>query len=149
METQKIIRRKKVMPVVAVIFDDQGRILLTQRNAPGKLQVHEKWQFAGGGLEFGEHPRETVMREVKEEIGVTIDLATKHPMVYIHVFKPSVHVTILAFPAKYIAGTIDTSHDRQTKDARWFTYEEIDWQNTLPNTQEIIDEARTFIVSSE
>jgi ADP-ribose pyrophosphatase YjhB (NUDIX family) len=51
-----------------LIEDD--RILLCrlapQARSPGQ------WTLPGGGLEFGEHPDETVRREVREETGLTI-----------------------------------------------------------------------------
>jgi 8-oxo-dGTP diphosphatase len=143
------VRRKRRMPAVAVIFNDKGEILLTQRYSPTRPHVHGKWHFPGGGIEFGEHPRETAVREVEEETGVTVELLTKHPIVYNHVFASTpTQILMLAFPAKYLSGNIDTSHDRQTNDARWFTYDNINWKETLPNTKEIIDEARTLIPSA-
>lgn len=55
-----------------VIFDDAGRLLLTG------LAEHVKpggwWTLPGGGVEFGEHPDEAVVREVKEETGYDIVL---------------------------------------------------------------------------
>ena len=52
----------------AVLFDDAGRILLCRLSAdevePGA------WTLPGGGVEFGEHPDEAVLREVAEESGL-------------------------------------------------------------------------------
>lgn len=31
------------------------------------------WELPGGGIEFGEHPQQTVEREVKEETGLDVD----------------------------------------------------------------------------
>lgn len=52
--------------VTAVIFDQQGRVLLTQR------QDLRNWVFPGGGVEEGESLNEAVFREVYEETGVKI-----------------------------------------------------------------------------
>ena len=50
----------------AIIFDDQGRVLLCHRR---DLDV---WNLPGGGLESGELPTEAVLREVKEETGLKV-----------------------------------------------------------------------------
>jgi 8-oxo-dGTP diphosphatase len=54
--------------VAAVIGDDQGRILLTQRLA-GK-HLAGLWEFPGGKCEPGEEPAAALRRELREEIGL-------------------------------------------------------------------------------
>jgi 8-oxo-dGTP diphosphatase len=48
----------------AVIFCE-GRVLVLKRK-------NGFWEFPGGGVEWGEHPDEAVVREVKEETGIEI-----------------------------------------------------------------------------
>ena len=50
--------------VTAVVFDDEGRVLLGQRSDNGK------WALIGGICEPGEEPAETAEREVYEETAV-------------------------------------------------------------------------------
>lgn len=57
------------LTVRAVIFDDQGRVLLLKRsmrsrNYPGK------WEFPGGKVDPGERFDDALVREVREEIGL-------------------------------------------------------------------------------
>lgn len=49
----------------ALIFDDQGRLLLTQKRTGG-------WEVPGGGWEHGEDLEMCLRREIQEEIGVTL-----------------------------------------------------------------------------
>ena len=51
----------------AVIWDDQGRILLTRRTDNGL------WCLPGGAQEPGETPGEAVVREVWEETGLEVE----------------------------------------------------------------------------
>lgn len=51
----------------AVIFDDEGRILLVKEN-----YGQHRWSLPGGARENAETPEETVAREVYEETGVTV-----------------------------------------------------------------------------
>ena len=50
--------------VFALIFDDQGRILL------GHRRDTDWWNLPGGGMELGETVDEAVRREVREETGL-------------------------------------------------------------------------------
>jgi ADP-ribose pyrophosphatase YjhB (NUDIX family) len=52
--------------VSAVIFDRQGRLLLQQRSDGGQ------WGLPGGSVEIGESVQEAVVREVREETGLTV-----------------------------------------------------------------------------
>jgi len=46
-----------------------GKEILLSRLAP-YLSVEERWTLPGGGVDFGEHPRDGVVREVYEETGL-------------------------------------------------------------------------------
>lgn len=49
-----------------VFYDEQNRILLQDRRRIGKFG--EEWGFFGGSIEKGENPRQTVIREINEEL---------------------------------------------------------------------------------
>lgn len=57
--------------VGAMIFNDRGELLLTKR---GQACKNERgcWEVPGGSIEFGETMAATVVREIKEEIGVDV-----------------------------------------------------------------------------
>ncbi len=54
----------------AIIKNDRGEILVTQRSASMKLPL--KWEFPGGKIEDGETAEECLVREIKEELGIKI-----------------------------------------------------------------------------
>jgi 8-oxo-dGTP diphosphatase len=146
MPNKKMRKKRQILATIAIIFDTQNRILLTKRNDPRNPHAHGKWQFPGGGVEFGEHPIETVHREVKEEVGLAISLITKHPLIYSHVFETvQRHIILFGFPARFVSGTIDITKDEETADAAWFTYEQTKTLDCLPLTKEIIDEAKIYV----
>ncbi|HLL61308.1 MAG TPA: NUDIX hydrolase [Candidatus Nitrosocosmicus sp.] len=60
--------------VLAIIKNDENKILLTKRYDPEFKEVHNKWQIPGGGLEFGELPENTAKREALEEVGIPIKI---------------------------------------------------------------------------
>ena len=53
----------------AVSIDAAGRILLCRLSAD-EVEAGA-WTLPGGGVEFGEHPDEAVLRELEEEAGLT------------------------------------------------------------------------------
>lgn len=57
--------------VSAIVFDDDGRVLLIQRNLPPAAGY---WHVPGGKLEPGESMVEGVRREVKEETGLDVTI---------------------------------------------------------------------------
>lgn len=63
-------RRVRLAAYALVVRGDH---ILLSRLAP-HLTPHEQWTLPGGGVEFGEHPREAVVREVHEETGLAVQV---------------------------------------------------------------------------
>lgn len=142
MAESKRQNKKRYIAVVAIIFNDKGEVLLTQRHDKKSIYSHQKWQFPGGGIEHGEHPHQTAIREVQEEVGLHIQILSDHPFVYSHVFDMAdVHVIVVGYVAQYVSGEIDITRDKHTGDARWFNPKDIDFSICLPLTQELIHDA--------
>ncbi|WP_343525935.1 (deoxy)nucleoside triphosphate pyrophosphohydrolase [Sphingomonas sp.] len=69
---------RPLFPVVAAaLVDREGRVLLQQR--PMGKTLAGLWEFPGGKLEPGESPEEALVRELHEELGITVSLATLEP----------------------------------------------------------------------
>jgi len=80
------MEQKQITIVVALITNEKGEILLARRNEPELVHAHNKWEFIGGGIEFGESPIEALKREVKEEAGVEIKIVRLLPEVVSNVW---------------------------------------------------------------
>ena len=59
-----------VLVAACALIDPDGRVLIAQR-PPGKA-MSGLWEFPGGKVEPGERPEETVIRELCEELGITV-----------------------------------------------------------------------------
>jgi ADP-ribose pyrophosphatase YjhB (NUDIX family) len=57
-----------VVATTAVVTDDAGRILLQRRTDSGN------WALPGGGMEISESLADSVVREVKEETGLDVEV---------------------------------------------------------------------------
>lgn len=64
----RVIRPLFQVFAAAVIFDQNKNILLVKST----YQRFHPWGLPGGGLEYGEHPEEAVVREVWEEMSLEI-----------------------------------------------------------------------------
>ncbi len=66
--------REQIQRVAAycVIHDAEGRMLLT--GLAEDIKPGGWWNLPGGGIEFGEHPDDAAIREVKEETGYDVEL---------------------------------------------------------------------------
>ena len=59
-----------VLVIACALVNDAGRVLLTQR-PPGK-PLAGLWEFPGGKCEAGEMPEACLIRELHEELGITV-----------------------------------------------------------------------------
>ncbi len=58
--------------VTAGILRDRDRVLVCQRRAGGQFGL--KWEFPGGKVEPGETPEECLRRELREELGILVEV---------------------------------------------------------------------------
>ena len=84
---------KVVYVVAAALFDERGNILLAQR-PPGKSMAG-LWEFPGGKIEIGETPERALIRELKEELAITVNQSFLEPITFashayenFHLFMP-------------------------------------------------------------
>jgi len=105
--------------VFGIIKDDKDRVLLCLRND------YNFRNLPGGGLEKWETPWEGVIREVKEETGLNVEV-TSLTGVY---SKPEIDEIVFSFECKVIGWEI-TLND-EAKDIQYFAFQEIP-KNTPP-----------------
>ncbi|POF30422.1 (deoxy)nucleoside triphosphate pyrophosphohydrolase [Roseibium marinum] len=71
---------KIVVVAACALVDVDGRILLAQR--PEGKSMAGLWEFPGGKVEQGERPEETLIRELAEELGITVNEACLAPLTF-------------------------------------------------------------------
>lgn len=71
----------RLLLVVAVaLVDADGRVLLAQR--PEGKQLAGLWEFPGGKVEAGERPEASLIRELKEELGIAVEEPCLAPLTF-------------------------------------------------------------------
>lgn len=61
---------KLILVAACALIDPDGRVLVAQR--PEGKSMAGLWEFPGGKVEAGERPEETLIRELGEELGITV-----------------------------------------------------------------------------
>ena len=64
--------KKEIDVVGAIIIDNQNNIFCARRKDIGKMAL--KWEFPGGKVELGETLKESLIREIKEELDLNITI---------------------------------------------------------------------------
>ena len=85
----------------AVIFDEQDRVLLCHR------RDMDAWNLPGGGVEDHETPWDAAVREVREEVGLDVEV-TRLTGLY---WKPATDELVFNFECRITAGSPTTSDE--------------------------------------
>jgi 8-oxo-dGTP diphosphatase len=71
---------KLVLVVACALIDPDGRVLIAQR--PEGKTLAGLWEFPGGKLEPGERPEAALIRELDEELGISVKEACLAPLTF-------------------------------------------------------------------
>lgn len=125
----------------AVIFDDDGRLLLMKRTDNGT------WCVPGGIVEVTESPAEAVVRETREETGLDVDIVELLDLYYTApggVYGPHGAVGVI-YRCQPTGGTLEVSEEGEE-----LAYRDVeavpDWHR---NHAEVAADARAIWESSE
>lgn len=64
---------KKIIHVVGAIIENEEMKILAALRSP-EMTLPNYWEFPGGKIEQGESKQEALKREIREELGCTIDV---------------------------------------------------------------------------
>ena len=114
----------KTLNVVAAIIHNDGKILATKR---GYGEFINQWEFPGGKIEDGETKEEALIREIKEELNVEIEITNF--ALDIEYQYPTFYLKMACFDCIIKSGTPKLL---EHNDARWLSKEELDDVNWIP-----------------
>jgi 8-oxo-dGTP diphosphatase len=95
---------KLVLAAACALIDADGRVLLAQR-PPGKSMAG-LWEFPGGKAEPGERPEVTVIRELKEELGIAVKEECLAPLTFASHSYPDFHLLMPLYVCRRWEGIV-------------------------------------------
>ena len=99
--------------VTAAVIKRGDRVLIAQRKSDSAVEGL-KWEFPGGKLEHGETPEACLRREIKEELGLNIEVGQLIG-VSSHVYHGKVHIVLLCYMCKLKSGRLQYLDVAQAK----------------------------------
>ncbi len=82
--------RPLLLVAAAALIDSEGRVLIAQR--PAHKQLGGLWEFPGGKVEPGETPEAALVRELKEELDLTVEPDCLDPFAFASHAYPDFHL---------------------------------------------------------
>lgn len=107
----------------AIILNSQKQVLVTQRSSAMPLPL--KWEFPGGKIEAGETAEACLIREIKEELDINVEIVEKLRS-NDHNYGDKV-IRLIPFTCTWLSGEI---HLKEHADYKWLDPKDLldlDW----------------------
>jgi len=93
-----------VLVAACALIDPDGRVLIAQR--PVGKPMSGLWEFPGGKVEQGEAPEQTLIRELKEELGIVVNVACLAPLTFASHSYPDFHLLMPLYVCRRWEGIV-------------------------------------------
>ena len=128
---------REVDVVVALLRDPQGRWLVASR--PDGKELAGWWEFPGGKRAAAEAAYAALVRELDEELGVTVD-AAEPCLTLVHPY-PGKRVRLDVWRVTRFSGTPEP---REGQELRWLRASELESIGLLPADRPIVEWLRSL-----
>ena len=121
----------KTVRVVAAIIIHENKIFATQR---GYGEFKDGWEFPGGKIEPGETPQEALVREIKEELDIKVEV--KDFLETVEYDYPEFHLSMDCFFCTIRSGELVL---KEHEVAKWLTAETLESVEWLPADKGLVE----------
>ena len=104
---------KLILVAACALIDADGRVLIAER-PPGKPMAG-LWEFPGGKVESGEQPEETLIRELKEELGIDVKQECLAPLTFASHGYPDFHLLMPLYVCRRWEGIVAAREAQRLK----------------------------------
>jgi 8-oxo-dGTP diphosphatase len=127
-----------VVAVGAVIWNAHEEIVLIRRGTPPRVG---EWSIPGGKVEWGETLPQALLREVREETGLQVEIEGLIEIVDAVTRDPAGavarHYVLIDFSAYLLSGSLTAGSD--ASEARWVPYRSLSEYSLWSETRRIIE----------
>ena len=124
--------RGRKLVVAGLIIGDHQRILITQRRADQALPL--LWEFPGGKVEPGEAPVDALVRELREELGVTVAVGRIWDVLF-HAY-PAFDLVMLVYVCRIVEGS---PRAVEVADLAWVAARDLARWDILPADRPLVE----------
>jgi 8-oxo-dGTP diphosphatase len=104
---------KLVLVAACALVDADGRVLLAQR--PQGKAMAGLWEFPGGKVEPGERPEESLIRELKEELGIVVKEECIAPLTFASHLYPDFYLLMPLYVCRRWEGFVEAQEKQVLK----------------------------------
>ena len=109
-----VVSAKVVLVAACALVDADGRVLIAQR-PPGKPMAG-LWEFPGGKVEADERPEVSLIRELKEELGIVVKEDCLAPLTFASHLYPDFHLLMPLYVCRRWEGIVEA---REAQKLKW------------------------------
>jgi len=102
-----------LLVAACALIDADGRVLIAQR--PEGKPMAGLWEFPGGKVEQGETPEDTLIRELAEELGITVREACLAPLTFASHAYADFHLLMPLYVCRRWEGMVQPREGQQLK----------------------------------
>ncbi|MFZ3360474.1 MAG: 8-oxo-dGTP diphosphatase MutT [Xanthobacteraceae bacterium] len=104
---------KLVLVAACALIDPDGRVLIAQR--PTGKSMAGLWEFPGGKIEPGERPEQSLIRELREELGIEVKEECLAPLTFASHLYPDFHLLMPLYVCRRWEGFVAAQEGQQLK----------------------------------
>ena len=128
----------------AVIFNKEGKVFLAKRGVEARNEKH-RWEFPGGGVEFGETLENALVREIREEYGFVVEVLQLLDVVNHILPEENQHWISPTYLCRYKNGKPSIKEPRKCEEIGWFTIGSIPMKDLSRASQKSLQSLKKYL----
>ena len=129
-----------VLVAACALIDPDGRVLIAQR--PSGKSMAGLWEFPGGKVEADERPEQTLIRELKEELGIAVKEECLAPLTFASHVYPDFYLLMPLYVCRRWDGFVQA---KEGQDLKWVRMQDLRNYPMPPADEPLISHLATLI----